>query len=260
VRLRRRMLLPGHGPADPGGDRQPARTRPGVLPGGAVRDIPGQHARGPVRDRRPGTRAADRAADPGPGRLHDRAARLLGGRAGHPDVLQRASRERSVPAHGGRAAVGHRDRGPRRVRPVAGRVGVRDARVHAGVRSRVPRCRADPGRHPRAERARAGPVTAGVRDLRRPDRPSSLERAPGPGDDPVVPVRERAVHVVHRHVEQPEHRRRPAVRGRPRRDTEPEQRPGRTPLHHGGVHRPGRGRHPGHLGHAAELDGLRQAA
>ncbi len=236
---------------DPRGDHQPARARPGVLPGGAVRDVPGRACsrRCPGRATRPWPRwRALRTRDPADftiALLDSWAVALdiltfYSERVANEAFLRTAVEQRSVIELA--ALVG--------LHPLAWRVGVGGARVHAGDRSWFPGCRADPGRDPGAERPGAGPVAGGVRDLGRPDRAGRVERAPGPDDAAVVPRGAGSAHVVHRNLEQPQRGRRPAVRGRAGRDSGHGERPGGAPLHHRGLHRPGGERHPGRLGHA----------
>ena len=117
-------LLHRADPRDTRGDHQPpgAVARSPTASGRYATFKASMLARCPRPTRRSRAR---RAAHPRHRRLLHRAARRLGGGAGHPDLLPGALRQRSLPAHRRRPALGHRTAAPGRLRAVArrGRLG-----------------------------------------------------------------------------------------------------------------------------------------
>ena len=74
--------------------------------------------------------------------------------AGHPDLLPGAPRQRGLPAHRGRSALGLRARAAGRLRALARRRRLGGAGLHPVQRARIAGQRADPGGHAGAERSR----------------------------------------------------------------------------------------------------------
>ena len=140
-------------------------------PPGPVRDlVPRRHVRGLPRVARRGAdgrgpAAAREARDPRRRRLHDRAARRVGGRVRRAHLLQRAPRAGGVPPHRARAHLAAGARAADRLPAPAGRRRADVARVRARAAARRPgdgvaRPRLRAAGDARVGDARAGPARA----------------------------------------------------------------------------------------------------